>query len=84
MREGEDPWQVHGCALPRTQATDGTLRYHHALATSHPGDRTRVEAVVRAGRARWNIEPDTNTTLTTTGDHLAQHDGHGQPHLSAV
>jgi len=75
---------VNGCALTSTKATAGTILYRQALATPHPLDHTHVAAVVQAGRARWNIENEHHNTLKTTGDHLEHHDGHGQPHLSAV
>jgi hypothetical protein len=84
LRAGEDAWWVTGCALTLTQATDGTILYRHAFATQHPLDRTTVESVVQAGRARWNIEHEHNTTLKPTGYHREHHDGHGQPHLAAV
>jgi hypothetical protein len=67
-----------------TKETDGTLLYHHAFATNHHLDHTTEEAVVQAGRARWNIEHEHNNTLTTKGYHLEHHDGHGQQHLAAV
>jgi len=40
--------------------------------------------LMRGGRARWKIENDTFKTLQNQGDHVAHHDGHGEPHLSVV
>jgi len=84
LREGEDALWVNWCELTITQETDGTIRYRHAFATKHPVDRTSVEAVVQAGRARWKIENENNNTLKTKGYHLEHHDGHGKQYLSAV
>jgi hypothetical protein len=84
LREGEDALWVNWCELTSTTETDGTLLSRNAFATQHPLDRTTVEAVVQAGRARWKIEHENNNTLKTKGDHLEQHYGHGQQHLAAV
>ena len=58
--------------------------YRHAFATNHPLDRSNVEAVVQAGRARWNIEHENNNTLKTKGSHLEHNYAHGQQHFAAV
>ena len=84
LREGADAWWVHWCKFTITKETDGTILYRHAVATQHPLDRTTVESVVQAGRARWNIENEHNNTLKTKGYHLEHHDGHGKQHLAAV
>jgi hypothetical protein len=84
LREGEDALGVNWCELTITKETDGTILYHNAFATMHPLDRTRVEAVVQAGRARWKIENENNNTLKTKGYHLEHNYGHGQQHLAAV
>jgi hypothetical protein len=84
LREGEDALWVNGCELTITKETDGTILYHHAVATNHHLDHTTVEAVVQAGRARWKIENKHHNTLKTKGSHLEHHDGHGKQHLSAV
>jgi hypothetical protein len=84
LREGEDALWVNWCELTITKETDGTLLYRNAFATQHPLDRTTVEAVVQAGRARWKIENENNNTLKTKGYHLEHHYGHGQQHLAAV
>ena len=84
LREGEEALGVNGCELTITKETDGTLRYRNAFATMHPLDRTSVESVVQAGRARWKIENENTNVLKTKGYHLEHHDGHGKQHLSAV
>jgi hypothetical protein len=84
VREGEDALWGNWCELTITKATDGTIRDRHAFATTHLLDRTGVEAVGQAGRARWKIENEHNNVLKTNGYHLAHHSGHGQQHLSAV
>lgn len=83
-REGEDAWWGNGGDRTSTKATAGTLLYRQALATPHQRDRPTVEAVVQAGRARGNLEPEHNQPLNTTGDPLEHHDGHGPQHLAAV
>jgi len=84
LREGADALGVNGCELTITKATDGTLLYRNAFATNHLLDRTSVEAVVRAGRARWKIEHENNNTLKTKGYHLEHNYGHGKQSLAAV
>ena len=84
LREGEDALWLNWCELSITKETDGTRLYHNAFATHHPLDRTNVEAVVQAGRARWKIENENNNTLKTKGYHLEHNYGHGQQHLAAV
>ena len=84
VRAGEDALWVNWCELTITKATDGTIRYRNAFATNHPLDRTSVEAVVQAGRARWKIENENTNTLKTKGYHLEHNYGHGKQHLSAV
>jgi len=73
VREGEDAWWVNGCALTITKETDGTSLYHTAFVTNQHLDHTTVEAVVPAGRARWKIENENHTPLTTKGYHLEHH-----------
>jgi hypothetical protein len=84
LREGEDALWVNWCELSITKEADGTMLYHNAFATQHPLDRTNVEAVVQAGRARWKIENENNNVLKTKGYHLEHNYGHGQQHLAAV
>ena len=84
LREGEDALWVNWCELIITKETAGTILYRHAFATQHPLNRTNVEAVVQAGRARWKIENENHNTLKTTGYHLEHHYGPGQQHLAAV
>jgi hypothetical protein len=84
LRAGEDALWVNWGELTITKATDGTIRYRNAFATKHHLDRTSVEAVVQAGRARWKIENENNNTLKTQGYHLEHNYGHGKQYLSAV
>jgi hypothetical protein len=84
LREGEEALRVNWCERTITQETDGAILYRNAFATRHPLDRTSVEAVVQAGRARWKIENEHNNVLKTNGYHLEHHYGHGQQYLSAV
>jgi len=46
--------------------------------------QANVEAVMRAGRARWKIENETFNTLKNQGYHLEHNYGHGQQHLCTV
>jgi hypothetical protein len=84
LREGADALGVNWCELTITKETDGTILSRNAVATNHPLDRSNVEAVVQAGRARWKIENENHNTLKTKGDHLEHNYGHGQQPLAAV
>ena len=84
LREGEDALGVNWCELTITKETDGTILYRNAFATNHHLDRSNVESVVQAGRARWKIENENNNTLKTKGYHLEHNYGHGKQHLAAV
>jgi hypothetical protein len=84
LREGEDALWVNWCELTITKEPDGTILYRNAFATKHHLDRTSVESVVQAGRARWKTENENTNILKTKGDHLEHHYGHGKQHLSAV
>lgn len=50
--------------------------------TSLPLHARCVEAVMRAGRARWKIENETFNTLKNQGYHFEHNYGHGYKHLS--
>lgn len=52
--------------------------------TDLPLHQQSVEAVMRAGRARWKVENETFNTLKNQGYHLEHNYGHGQQHLSTV
>lgn len=84
LRDGEDALLVNWCELTITKTADGTILYRNAFATKHAIDRTKVEDIVRAGRARWKIENENTNILKTKGYHLEHNYGHGQQHLSAV
>ena len=84
LRDGEDALSVNWCELTITKETDGTILYRNAFATKHLIDRTTVEVLVQAGRARWKIENENTNILKTKGYHVEHNYGHGQQHLSAV
>ena len=52
--------------------------------TDIPLRQDNVEAIMRAGRARWKIENETFNTLKNQGYHLEHNYGHGRKHLSTV
>jgi len=82
-REGEGALLINGCKLTTTDES-GQVRYHNAFATALPLDDRRVPEVVAAGRSRWKIENENNSTLKTKSYHFDHNDGYGQQHLSSV
>jgi len=84
LREGADALGVNWCELIITKEPDGIILYRNAFATKHHLDRTSVESVVQAGRARWKIENENTNILKTKGYHLEHNYGHGKQHLAAV
>ncbi len=83
LREADDARLVNGCALT-TPDESGQVLYHNAFATSLALDDPNVAAGVEAGRSRWKIENENNTTLKTKGYHFEPHHGPGQQHLSSL
>jgi hypothetical protein len=67
VREGEEAVRGNGGELTITQETDGPSRYRQAFATMHHLDRSRVDSVVQAGRARQKIAHEHNHVLKTQG-----------------
>jgi hypothetical protein len=49
-----------------------------------PLTQENVEAVMRAGRARWKVENETFNTLKNQGYYLEHNYGHGRQHLSTI
>ncbi|MBI3326300.1 MAG: zf-HC2 domain-containing protein [Nitrospinae bacterium] len=56
LRDREDALPVNGDELTITKEPHRTFLYRNAFATKHLIDRTTVEVLVQAGRARWKIE----------------------------
>ncbi len=83
LRDGDDALWVHWCALTTTDES-GHVLYHNTFVTHLARDDRPVLAVVAAGRCRWKIENENNSTLKTKGYHFEHNDGHGQQYLSSV
>ncbi len=62
----------NGCELTLTDAA-GIPLYHKAFMTPAPLTAKTVAPIVQAGRTRWKVENENNTTLKTQGSHLAHH-----------
>ena len=52
--------------------------------TNIPLQARSVEAVMRAGRARWKIENETFNTLKNQGYHFEHNYGHGKQNLATI
>lgn len=57
---------------------------HFTWVTNWPVSAANVEALMRAGRARWHIENETFNTLKNQGYHFEHNYGHGYKHLCSV
>jgi hypothetical protein len=79
-----DALLVNWCEVTITREDTGEQLYRNAWATDFPLRATTVEALVRAGRARWKVENENNNVLKTKGYHLEHNFGHGQQYLAAV
>jgi len=84
LRDGEDASFVNWCELTIVHETEGEILYRNAFVTNHPIDRTTIEPIVAAGRARWKSENENNNVLKTKGYHLEHNYGHGQEYLSSL
>jgi hypothetical protein len=83
LRDGDDALLVNWGALT-TPDEHGTVLYHNAFATSLALNERNLLEVIAAGRCRWKIENENNTTLKTKGYHFEHNYGHGQQHLSSL
>jgi len=84
LRAGADALLVNWCELVITRQDTGEQLYHNSFATTHDLTTATIEAVVRAGRARWKIENEGNNVLKNRGYHLEHNFGHGQQHLAST
>jgi hypothetical protein len=83
LRATDDAAHVNWCELTITTA-QGTCLYQNAFVTQESITRKNVAQIVTAGRTRWKVENENNTTLKTKGYHLEHNFGHGQQHLAAL
>ena len=81
LRNSDDALMVNWCELVTTDA-EGKVVFCNAWATSHCITTENVAALVSAGRARWKIENENNSTLKTKGYHFEHNFGHGKQYLS--
>lgn len=83
LRRGDDTVSVHGCAITVVKATTGAPLSHTSGITHHRLTVDTVVDVAPSGRGRWQIDTDNTPVLTTKGDHLEHHCGHGKQSLAA-
>jgi len=57
---------------------------HFSWVTDFAVTKLTVFAIVRGGRARWNVESETFNTLKNQGYHFEHNFGHGEKNLSVV
>jgi len=81
LRKTDDALRVNGLELVTTDQ-DGTVLFNKAWATSHRVTEENVASLATAGRTRWKIENENNTTLKTKGYHFEPDFGHGKPFLA--
>jgi hypothetical protein len=82
LRRGEEALQVNWCEITTTREDNGRRLYKNTFITNHPLTRDTVVPLVRAGRARWKSENETNNVLKTKGYHLEHNFGHGDQFLA--
>lgn len=66
------------------EVKDGKQIYNHQWITDIELTRENVNAVMRAGRARWKVENEIFNTLKNLGYYLEHNYGHGKQYLSTV
>jgi hypothetical protein len=79
-----DALPVNWCEVTITREDTGEQRYKNAFVTDFEVTDTTVEAIVRAGRARWKVENENNNVLKTKGYHIEHNFGHGSQHLASL
>jgi hypothetical protein len=68
LRAPADTLQVNWCGLSSTTA-QGECLDHNAFVTQEKSTQKTVAQVVTAGRTRWKVENENNTTLKPKGYH---------------
>ena len=81
IRACEPVMEVNWCELRVTDTGSGKTLYYNTFATCHDLNDENLVEIVRAGRARWKVENESNNVLKTKGYHLEHNFGHGQDHL---
>ncbi len=60
------------------------MAYHNAFVTRYTITDDTMAEIVQAGRTRWNVENENNTTLKTKGYNLEYNFRHGKQHLASL
>ncbi len=76
--------EVNRCEVTITREDTGECLYPNAFLTDLEVTGTSVEAIVRAGRARWKAENEHHNVLKTKGYPIEHNFGHGRQYLSAL
>jgi hypothetical protein len=83
LRDSDDALLAGWCELTTTDA-HGKVLYRNAWASSPTISAENVVTMAAAGRSRWKIKNEHNTTLKTQGYHFEHNYGPGKQHLSSV
>jgi hypothetical protein len=84
LRGDQEAIQVNWCELSVMREDTAEPLYKNAFITDFEVAETTVEAIVRAGRARWKVENENNNVLKTKGYHLEHNFGHGSLQLASL
>ncbi|MGK5095398.1 ISNCY family transposase [Deltaproteobacteria bacterium TL4] len=84
LKNGDDALCVNWVELTITHTATQEIIYRNAFVTQFSLDRTKVPAIVEAGRTRWKVENENNNVLKTKGYHLEHNFGHGKESLAAT
>jgi len=84
VRGDRDAIDVNWCELTIIREDTGEQLYKNAFCTDFSVLETTVEAIVRDGRARWQVENENNNVLKTKGYHLEHNFGHGSQFLASL
>ncbi len=77
LRGDHEAMQVNWVELTLTHEETGEIIYKNAFILDFEVIETTVEAIVRDGRSRWEVENENNNALKTKGYHLEHNFGHG-------
>ncbi|MCB1820181.1 MAG: hypothetical protein KDI73_01190 [Candidatus Competibacteraceae bacterium] len=69
LRDGDAALMGNGCALTTTDK-NGKILYHNTFVINLAMNDHQVVERVTAGRGRWKIDNDNNSTLKTKGYHF--------------
>lgn len=82
IKQEDDALLVNWVELTIIRTDTKEVIYKNSFVTDFTIDKTNVQHIAEAGRARWKVENENNNVLKTKGYHLEHNYGHGDKFLA--